>query len=168
MSNTAEHLRIEAIDEILNHPWVNLEITFENFLNQKLTVPRGPGLYSIYTDTPKEILRQFGIRNDSMHYNLMSKISASDSIPEIFRINQINNDLYRVYNGHQSNLRQRVNEHFMGTSGTACLALFEIGALRDFQWRFEYLSLTQIENYADSKNFFRTEFKSQNWMAYSV
>jgi hypothetical protein len=143
----------EAINRILNRPWIRIEIGFENIMDQIITVPRRPGLYSISTNTPKEILAQFGNRNDIKHYNLSNKIIASNQIPEIFTINQNQQELYCIYNGHHGNLRQRLIEHFVGTSGTACLALFELELLRDFNWRFDYLSLTEIEDYLDSKIF---------------
>ncbi|AXP79712.1 hypothetical protein CJ739_615 [Mariniflexile rhizosphaerae] len=140
-----------TVNEILNHHWVSIDLTFDTLNDCKTTVPRQPGLYSISTNTPKETLRQFGHRNDIMHYNLMNKVNASDLIPSKFTINQNGNELYCVYNGHHSNLRQRLSEHFSGSRGTGCLALFELERLREFNWTFKYLVLSNINNYVDSK-----------------
>jgi hypothetical protein len=142
---------MNAVDEILNRPWVTIDLSFDNIRELRITVPRLPGLYAISTNTPKEILRQFGQRNDRMHYNLMNKVNASELIPLEFTINQNNNNLYCVYNGHHHNLRQRLSEHFSGSNGTGCLALFELEALREFTWTYEYLTLSNIDNYRDSK-----------------
>ena len=51
-------------DEILNHNWtlVNPDFTTVNQLSK--SVPRSPGLYQIYTNTPKEILLTTGVRNN--------------------------------------------------------------------------------------------------------
>lgn len=149
------------INEILNNPWITIESTYEHIAALKLTIPRQPGLYSISTNASKEILRQFGPRNDRKHYNLMDKINTSELIPNTFTINQnAPNELYCVYNGHHQNLSQRFSEHFLGSRGTGCLALFEIERLRDFNWTFQYLNLGNIENYSDSK-IFRTLLEQQ-------
>lgn len=140
-----------AVNKILNHKWVSINVTFDNFNELKTTVLRQPGLYSISTNTPREILRQFGMRNDIKHYNLKNKVNASDNIPIDLTIRQKDNNLYCVYNGHHHNLRQRFTEHFIGSRGTGCLALYELKRLRQFNWTFEYLVLTNINNYIDSK-----------------
>lgn len=150
--------RIENID--INNHWISCEITINNINDIKTTVPRQPGLYLIFTDTPKDELKKHGKRNDRMHYNLKSKIEASENIPNDLIINQKNDELYCVYNGHHYNLRQRLSEHFNGSKGTGCLALFEIEELREFKWTFKYLLLSKTENYIDSK-VYRTLLEQQ-------
>lgn len=83
----------------------------------------------------------------------MNKVNASELIPTDFTINQKSDEMYCVYNGHHHNLRQRLSEHFSGSRGTGCLALFELERLRDFNWTFQYLDLSTIDNYTDSKVF---------------
>lgn len=141
----------DDMENILNRKWTTINITNAELPNVILSVPRQPGLYIILTTTPKEVLRQFKTRKDAKHYNLLNKICASDSLPDKFKIQQKDNDLYTVYNGHHSNLRQRLSEHFKGSQGTGCLAIFEIELLRNYKWAFEYLDLSVIENYSDSK-----------------
>jgi hypothetical protein len=139
------------IEHIFTGNWKSLEVNFEDFARIKSNVPRKPGMYSILTNTPKHVLKQFNIRNDKMHYNLNKKIEISENIPDSLRINQVENEIYCVYNGHHHNLRQRLTEHFVGTKGTGCLALFEIQELRNYAWKYEYYNLSEIIDYKDSK-----------------
>lgn len=142
---------MRTIDEIVSHNWNGISVTFNTFDKIRNTISRTPSLYAIYTDTPKEVLKKIGKRNDTKHYNLQQKVKASELIPEAFTIKQNNQELYCVYNGHCHNLRQRFVEHFKGTKGTGCLALFEIKELQKYKWRFDFLELNNIEGYSDSK-----------------
>ncbi len=139
------------IEEILNNHWKKIEVKFDDFYSITQKVPRKPGLYSISTNAPPEVLKQYGKRNDPKHYNLKKKIIASDLIPEKLKIRQNNNEEYIVYNGHHGTLRQRLSEHFKGSNGTGCLALFRIENLRNYEWFFNYIDLSQIEEYEDNK-----------------
>jgi hypothetical protein len=138
-------------NEILASSWTIVNPESTNIDELSLGIDRVPGLYSIFTNAPKEILSSTGIRNDSKHYNLTNKIFESDQIPSINVISQKDQNLYCVYNGHSSLLRQRFREHFNGTNGTACLAIFEIEILREYNWQFRYLNLSIIPEYIDSK-----------------
>ena len=44
-----------------------------------------------------------------------------------------------MYNGQAGKLRQRASEHFKGSKGTGCLALFNIHTLKGNKWSFMYL-----------------------------
>jgi hypothetical protein len=139
------------LEQIFSGEWKSIEVNFKDFVIIKTHVPRNPGIYSILTNTPKQVLSQFNFRNDKMHYNLNKKIENSETIPNSLRINQVDNEIYCVYNGHHHNLRQRLSEHFIGTKGTGCLALFEIQELRNYIWKYEYYNLSEIKDYKDSK-----------------
>jgi hypothetical protein len=138
-------------DNIIEQNWVNLTI-YNNRIDQILTeIPRTPGIYAISTNTPIEILEQCNTRNDPNHYNLGERIQQSRMLDESQKITQKNSNNYIIYNGHQANLRQRASEHFKGSRGTGCLALFEFEILLNYSWTFSYLELISIDNYIDNK-----------------
>lgn len=137
--------------KILEGPWKSIKLTPENLEDLRTTVPRQPGLYAIYTTAPKNELRKFGARKEKKHYNLKKKIAESELLPQELIIHQKENKSYCVYNGHTYNLRQRMSEHFKGSKGTGCLALFQLEPLRKYDWTFKYLDLTEVDGYEDSK-----------------
>lgn len=114
-------------------------------------IPRSPGVYKIYTNTPVDALGRFGQRNDRAHYNLQTRINESTFIPDSGRIIQEDDGLYCVYNGHAAILRQRATEHFRGNRGSHGLAIFELNDLQNYEWYFEFLNLNLVEDYQDSK-----------------
>jgi hypothetical protein len=83
--------------------------------------------------------------------SLEKKIKDSELLPEELKIQQEENREYIVYNGHHGTLRQRLSEHFKGSNGTGCLALFRIEDLRNYRWFFSYIDLSRIEKYEDNK-----------------
>ena len=139
------------IEQILNNNWKKIEVNFEDFYSITQRVPRKPGIYSISTNAPLEILKEYGERKDPKHYNLKKKIKASKLLPEKLKIQQEGNQEYIVYNGHHGTLRQRLCEHFKGSNGTGCLALFRIENLKNYRWFFNYIDLSQIDEYEDNK-----------------
>lgn len=138
-------------NNILDQNWVSIEIIYSDLDNLLLQIPRKPGLYEIRTNTPKNVLESFSARNDENHYNFNRKITLSNTLPESYKISQNKNNPYTIYNGHHAILRQRASEHFKGSRGTSCLAVFELEFLRDYIWFFRYLDLSEIENYNDNK-----------------
>ena len=119
-------------------------VNFQSFTSLKEELPRAPGVYRIYTTCPESILEKIALRTSKGHYNFNSKIIASRQIPAEFRISQKENNPYCIYNGHTYNLRQRINEHFIGTKGTGCLAIFTSNELKDYEWYIEYLPLNSL------------------------
>jgi len=94
------------IEKILANNWKKIEVKFENIDSATQKIPRKPGIYSISTNAPLEVLEKYGEREDPKHYNLKRKIEASGVIPEKFKIIQSENLEYVVYNGHHNTLRQ--------------------------------------------------------------
>lgn len=139
----------KILNEILKNSFITIEIDSYNLEEIFKKIPNSPGIYSIKTDTPIDILRETRERIDKKHYDISSKVKCSDSLPNDFKINQIDNNLYVVYNGHAKKLRQRASEHFKGSKGTGCLALFNIDTLKEYKWSFIYLDLSKIEEFED-------------------
>jgi hypothetical protein len=137
--------------ENISQNWKELSVNYEDLEYIALEVPRNPGIYQILTNAPKELLVQFGRRTDKKHYNLEKKIRESDKFPKEFKIIQQGSSKYIVYTGHSYNLRQRFKEHFKGSKGTGCLALFQIEKLRNFEWDFHFNELGKYDGYFDSK-----------------
>lgn len=132
--------------------WPSISVSPENVDTEKSKLLRKAGLYQIETNTPVSVLRQIETRKDKSHYNIGKKVKESEKLHDDFKILPKNdNEMYIVYSGHASLIRQRFIEHFVGSQGTACLALFEIETLIDYDWRFSYFDLSTIENYNDSK-----------------
>jgi len=141
------------ISRILNLKFIPHTVTPENFHSVKAEIPRQPGLYKISTNCPIEVLKTTGARMDKMHYNIEKRVLDSYNIPDNIITKQVENQLYCIYNGHNKNLRQRFNEHFAGTQGTGCMALFQIEILKGYEWKFEYLDLNTVDGYIDSPLF---------------
>ncbi|GAA4275934.1 hypothetical protein [Aquimarina mytili] len=141
------------IEKILESPWYTIKMDLERIKDILKEVPRKPGLYNILTSTPKEVLEEIHLRKDPKHYNISNKIKNTNKLPENLRIRQKENDEYVVYSGHSYCLRQRASEHFKGSKGTACLAIYQLEELKDYEWTFQYLDLSKIHNYEDSKLF---------------
>ncbi|WP_010182652.1 hypothetical protein [Aquimarina agarilytica] len=139
------------INEVLANNWRTIDVEYSNFNDVLKDIPSQPGIYKIRTNTTKEILREFGARKDPKHYNLRKKVIASDAIPNSIKITQQANSQYVVYSGHSFSLKQRFREHFRGSKGTGCLALFQLEKLRDFKWSFQFISLNEVAGYNDSK-----------------
>lgn len=132
--------------------WKTINVTTENINFECSKLFRKPGLYQIETNTPLSVLSHIETRADKSHYNIAKKVKESEILHDDFKILPKNeNEMYIVYSGHASLLRQRFKEHFIGSQGTACLALFEIETLKNYDWRFSYFDLSTIENYTDSK-----------------
>ncbi len=139
--------------QILNtNNWQTINVNYLDIEELALRLSRKPSLYQIQTNTPVDVLRRFQTRNDRKHYNIGQKIDESLTLVDDFKIlPKKDGDLYTIYSGHTSILRQRFKEHFVGSQGTACLALFELESLRNFNWTFSYFDLSNDENYRDSK-----------------
>lgn len=151
------------MEKILSKNWEEKKVNYSDIFGIALEIPRKPGIYQIATNASKEVLSKFGPREDRSHYNLYKKISESDKLPEGLKILQKGTEKYIVYTGHSHNLRQRFREHFQGSKGTGCLALFQLEELRAFDWFFSFNQLNAIENYYDSK-LYRT-FLEQKYRA---
>lgn len=141
------------ISRILDLDFIPYTVTPENFDIVKSVIPRKPGLYKISTNCPVEVLKTTGARMDKMHYNIEKRVLDSYNIPDNIINKQVEDQLYCIYNGHNKNLRQRFNEHFAGTQGTGCMALFQIEILKSYEWKFEYLNLNEVDGYKDSPLF---------------
>ncbi|SDE84323.1 hypothetical protein SAMN05421636_10814 [Pricia antarctica] len=139
------------VDEIILQNWEEIPVNYWDIEDVALKIPTKPGIYQIRTTAPKKILSLFGTRDDKNHYNLNKKITESDKLPIPFKILQEESEKYTVYTGHSYNLRQRFREHFRGSKGTGCLALFQLERLRHYEWSYEFNQLVGIENYSDSK-----------------
>ncbi len=151
------------LDKILLQNWEETQVNYSDIVRIALGIPRKPGIYQISTNASKEVLSQFGPRDDKNHYNLNKKITESDKLPNGLKILQKGNEKYVVYTGHSYNLRQRFREHFQGSKGTGCLAVFQLERLRAFNWFFSLNQLGGIENYYDCK-LYRT-FLEQKYRA---
>lgn len=62
----------------LETKWVSVPIKpFISILDLSIQLTRNAGIYQIKTDTPINILKKFGERNDKAHYNFSKKIDES-------------------------------------------------------------------------------------------
>lgn len=129
--------------------WICTEIVFDNLEAVLNKIPRKPGIYQIRTNAPIEALSQIGERSDKKHYNFKKKIAAALKLKVLIVAENIK-DGYVVYTGHQAFLKQRCKKHFIGSSGTGCLNIFEFKELRKFNWWFEYLEVSQFNEFEDS------------------
>lgn len=139
--------------QILNTDnWHTINVNYDEIQEIASSLSRKPALYQIQTDTPINIFHQIHTRSNDKYYKISEKIINSFSLEDDFKILPINDgDMYTVYSGHTSLLRQRFNEHFKGSRGTGCLAIYEEVILRDFNWSFTYIDLESTENYTDSE-----------------
>lgn len=151
------------IERVLSEGWELANVKYDGLVEIIAGIPGKPGIYQIATNTPKSVLSQFGSRQDTKHYNLNKKISASDMLPDLHKIVQKGDDQYVVYTGHSYNLKQRFREHYRGSKGTGCLALFQLEELRKYKWSFSFNQLKGINDYNDSK-LYRT-FLEQRYRA---
>lgn len=135
----------------LETKWVSVPIKpFASIANLPVQITRNAGIYQIKTNTPINILKKFGERNDKAHYHFSKKIEESLKLRELF-IPENLLDGYVVYTGHQKYLRQRCKEHFIGSRGTGCLNIFEFEELRKYNWWFEYLEVSNFSGFIDSQ-----------------
>lgn len=139
------------IDQIFTKGWELANVEYNGLVEIIQRIPGKPGIYEIATNTPKSVLSQYGSRKDKKHYDLNKKILASEVLPDLHKIIQKDNNQYVVYTGHSYNLKQRFREHFKGSKGTACLALFQLEELRKYKWSFSFNQLKGVEDYNDSK-----------------
>lgn len=130
---------------------VTFKVEIKNYLDRYIEIPRNPGLYIIQTTAAKEILSDHHERKDKAHYNLKKKIAEASLLPKDILIHQHKREPYVVYSGHSQCLRQRFIEHFRGSKGTGCLALFQLEGLEKYDWWFNYIDLSSINFYQDSK-----------------
>lgn len=138
-----------------NFNWTMTKIVYGSLDLILKELPLNPGFYKIYTDAPEYILQTFNKRDDSKHYNIGKKVTASKELPQGYRILQEKDNPYIVYTGHSFSLRQRAREHFKGSRGTGCLAIFQLIDLRGYNWYFSYLETSTLldEKRKDSKLF---------------
>ncbi len=114
-------------------------------------IPSEPGLYLIYTNASLSTLRKTKKPKDDMHYDISRKIKNSDSLPKGFKISRSTGQLYIVYSGHAQSLRQRAREHFKGSKGSGCLAIFTHSSLRKCKWSFRFATTSELGFENDSK-----------------
>ncbi|MGJ8735028.1 hypothetical protein [Zobellia laminariae] len=140
-----------------NSNWKTIDINYPSIDLILKKIPTSPGIYTISTNTATEILSSFEEREDPMHYNLSKKVKASSYLPARFRIMQHDDFPYVIYSGHSYRLRQRAREHFKGSKGTGCLAVFNLENLRGYDWSFRYLETSfMLEDYKEDSILFRT------------
>jgi hypothetical protein len=142
-------MNIEKIFDKSN--WQKVKITYTSDFKIHESIPNKPGLYMIFSSASSSVLK--GLEQPSVKgaYDIKKRIIDSEKIPKTFLINQTKDQLYCIYIGHQKNLRQRCQEHFKGSKGTACLSIFNHIPLREFEWEFHYFELSQLDAYDDSK-----------------
>ncbi|GAD62535.1 hypothetical protein [Aquipseudomonas alcaligenes] len=113
-------------------------------------VPNTPGWYYISTNAPISLLQQQAIWSPTYsrakdhkitkvrNYDLQHRASRySDSLSPYF------NTKY-VYSGLASNLQARARDHTFADPGTAGLALSKYPALYNYEWIFNFFTLSRF------------------------
>ena len=115
-------------------------------------IPSEPGWYFFKTNTPIKVLKSMNKPAGINHYNISAKISNKNYLlkNDILVITQSNNELYFVYNGETINLKARAREHYDGHDKTYCLALKQYEKLKNYDWQFHYLPVSNT-GYQDHK-----------------
>lgn len=126
--------------------WAKINVSPLDLKSQCIKLPSTPGLYMIETTTPIDIFTKLGKPNVNGRVNIRSRVLLSSTIKGNLLIKVKKKQFYCVYIGHQQNLRQRFKEHFYGSKGTGCLAIFRYKKLREFKWRFYYFELSSINS----------------------
>lgn len=122
--------------------------TLETDLKQ---LPTLPGIYLILTNTPVSVLAGLEDPVDEKHYKIAKKIEDSRKLPGNCIISISRKSEYVVYSGHAQSIRQRAREHFKGSKGTGCLAIFTYKDLREYKWSFKYMKIEELGFDLDSK-----------------
>jgi len=144
---------LEILLPKLETKWVSIPIKpFTSIMELPLQLERKSGIYQIKTSTPIDVLSKYGEREDEAHYNFQKKIKESLLLKTLIVPEDLENG-YVVYTGHQAYLRQRCKEHFIGSKGTGCLNIFEFEELKNYNWWFEYLEVSNFPEVKNSKLF---------------
>jgi hypothetical protein len=136
--------------------WKSLDVEFTPLEKPFKDLPNAPGLYMIFTNTPKSVFQKLEFINQKGAVNFNRRIKFSESVPNELLINQSKREMYCVYIGHQKNLRQRFSEHFIGSKGTGCLSLSKYKELSEQKWKFFYFEISNLKNIVQDSNMLRT------------
>jgi len=85
--------------------WDSIEINFSTFYKDTINIPSKPGIYMIVTNTPTNILENLTKINVDGAYDIPKRVKTSTLLPNRLTINQISDEPYCVYIGHQKNLK---------------------------------------------------------------
>jgi hypothetical protein len=118
--------------------------------HKEARIPRVPGWYFITTDTPLSVLNEQTLWADTYITRREGETRKVKNYDIASRARRYSNELApyvnvtEVYSGMASKLIDRAREHTFPDPGTAALALSRYPALRQYQWRFEFLTLERF------------------------
>lgn len=140
ITGTFTELTIDRIREHLRKPFTPVQVDFSDDNWTRGKVPSVLGWYYLTTDAPLTALVDAKLWTQEFSRNTQIDIRAA-------RFCEVSAAIWNkeiVYNGFHKNLKGRAKEHTFGHQLTGTLALHRYDALKEYNWKFSFLTMDDL------------------------